>query len=320
MAINVNALSNYTKDNLEQLISRSMFGQKFQSRLVANGGNVQQGIKTAERIHLLSSEVYFAADSGCGFSASGDDTITARTITVGAIKVNKSFCPKDLRAKVTQLKLRQGSMAESDQAPIEQMFADNIVGEVAEKVEVALFQGDTLAGDTNLNKFDGLLKVASVAAGAIQANTTAYFGTPASGYTTTNIRDAVFAVVKAFPLGTKTASDREIAIGSDLFELFVQSYVAANLFHFKPEAIENGELTIPGTAIKLVAYPGLNGTNKIIGFRWSNIWMGTDLQNEEEDYKFWIDGSDMETLKMKLAFKVGIQVAYPNEVVRFDLV
>jgi hypothetical protein len=319
MAINVAGLSNYVKDNVDQLISRSMYGQKFQQHIVSRGGNVQDGIKTSERIHLLSNDVYFAADSGCGFTASGDATITARSITVGAVKINQSFCPKTLNAKATQLLLKKGSFAEGDSATIEQLFAEDIVGRVAEQVEVALFQGDTDSGNPNLARWDGLLKIASVANGAVQANSTTYFGTPATSYTTSNIRTAVMAVIKAFPLGTKTATDRVVAIGSDLFELYVQSYVDANLFHFKPEDMEAGEVTIPGTAVKLVAYPGLNGTNKIMGFRWSNIWLGTDLKNEEEDFKFWIDGSDMETVKMKMAFKLGIQVAYVNEVVRFDL-
>lgn len=320
MAIVVSSLSNYTKDNLDKLIGESLFGQKFQKHIAERGGNIQKGIKTAERIHLLDSDVYLDSDSGCGFTASGDSTITARTITVGATKVQKSFCPKTLRAKVTQLLLKAGSLAENaDESLINRLFAEDIAMRVAEIVEVGLFQGDLTSGNPNLNKWDGLLTVASVASGTVAANTTTYFGTPATSFTTSNIRTAVMAVVKAFPIGTKDKTDRAIAIGTDLFEMYIQSYVDANLFHFKPEDIENGEATIPGTTIKLIAYAGMNGTNKILGFRWSNISLGTDLQNEEEKYEFWIDGSDNETVKMRMAFKLGIQVAYPAEVVRFDL-
>lgn len=320
MAIVVSSLSNYTKDNLDALISRSIFGQKFQKNLVSRGGNVQKGIKTAERIHLLASDVFFDSDSGCGFTASGDSTITARTITVGATKVQKSFCPKTLRAKVTQLLLKAGSLAENgDESLINQYFAENIANNVAENVEKALFQGDTDSGNPNLNKWDGLLKVASIAAGAIQANTADLMGAAITAYTTSNIRTAVNAAWRSLPEGVKGSSDVEVQCGTDLFDLYIASYVDANLFHFKPEEVQNYELTIPGTGYKLVGYPGLSGTNKILAYRWSNLYLGTDLENEEERYEFWIDGSDNETVKMRMAFKLGIQVAYPNEVVRFDL-
>lgn len=319
MAIVVSGLNNYTKDNLDKLIGKSLFGQKFQEHIAQRGGNIQKGIKTAERIHLLDTQVYLDSDSGCGFTASGDSTITARTITVGAAKVQKSFCPKTLVAKVTQLKLKAGSLAENgDESLINAMFADNITDYVAQIVETALFQGDLTSGNPNLNKWDGLLTICTTGT-TVAANNTTFFGTAATSFTTTNIRTAVMAVVKAFPVGLKTAPDRVVAIGTDLFELYVQALVEANLFHFIPENMEAGELTIPGTGIKLVAYPGLNATNKIIGFRWSNIYLGTDLTHEEEKYEFWIDGSDNETVKMRMAFKLGIQVAYPGEVVRFDL-
>ncbi len=319
MAISVSSLNNYTKDNLDKLITKSLFGQKFQDHVRSRGGNIQSGIKTAERIHLLDTEVYLDSDSGCGFTASGDSTITTRTITVGATKVQKSFCPKTLRAKVTQLKLKAGSLAENgDDGLINEMFADNIAEYVSQITEKALFQGDLTSGDPNLNKWDGLLTICTTGS-TVAANNTTYFGTAATSYTTSNIRTAVMAVIKAFPIGTKDKTDRVVPIGNDLFELYVQSYVDANLFHFKPEDIEAGELTIPGTSVKLVAYPGMNGTNKILGFRWSNIYLGTDLDHEEEKYEFWIDGSDNETVKMRMAFKLGIQVAYPSEVVRFDL-
>lgn len=319
MAIAVSSLNNYTKDNLDKLIAKSLFGQKFQDHIKSRGGNIQSGIKTAERIHLLDTDVYLDSDSGCGFTASGDSTITARTITVGATKVQKSFCPKTLRAKVTQLKLKAGSLAENgDDSLINEMFAENIADYVSQITEKALFQGDLASGDPNLNKWDGLLTIATTGT-TVAANNTTYFGTAATSFTTSNIRTAVMAVIKAFPIGVKDKTDRVVAIGTDLFEMYVQSYVDANLFHFKPEDIEAGELTIPGSAVKLVSYPGLNGTNKIIGFRWSNIYLGTDLENEEEKYEFWIDGSDNETVKMRMAFKLGIQVAYPGEIVRFDL-
>lgn len=319
MGFVVSSLSNYTKDNAEKLIVDSMFSAKFAAAAYAKG-NVQTGIKTAERIHLLDTDVYFQDDSGCGFTSTGDTTFTARTITVGAIKHNESICPKDLRPKYTQVLLKNGSLSENEASAIlAESWTSLKVAKVAEKVEVALVQGNTASGDPNLNKFDGLLKVASIAAGAVQANTAALMGgSAATSFTTANIRTAVDAVWRSLPEGVKGKDDVEIMIGTDLFDLYTASLVAANLFHYMPAEAQKYELTIPGTGYKLVGYPGFSGSNKIVGARWENIYIGTDLANEEEEFKTWYSEDD-DNVKLKIAFKLGIQVAKPGEVVRFDL-
>lgn len=319
MGFVVSSLSNYTKDNAEKLIVDSMFSAKFAAAAYAKG-NVQTGIKTAERIHLLDTDVYFQDDSGCGFTSTGNTTFTARTITVGAIKHNESICPKDLRPKYTQVLLKNGSLSENEASAIlAESWTSLKVAKVAEVVEVALVQGDTTSGNPNLNKFDGLLKNASIAAGAIQANTASLMGgSAATSFTTSNIRTAVDAVWRSLPEGVKGKDDVEIMIGTDLFDLYTASLVAANLFHYMPSEVQKYELIIPGTGYKLVGYPGFSGSNKIVGARWSNIFVGTDLANEEEEFKTWYSEDD-DNVKLKIAFKLGIQVAKPEEVVRFDL-
>lgn len=320
MGFTVTSLSNYTKDNAEKLIFDSMFSAKFAAAAYAKG-NVQAGIKTAERIHLLDTDVYFQDDSGCGFTTTGNTTFTARTITVGAIKHNESVCPKDLKPKYTQILLKNGSLSENEASDkLAEAWTSLKVQKIAEKVEVALVQGDTASGDPNLNKFDGLLKNASIAGGAIQANTAALMGGAAiSSYSTSNIRTAVDAVWRSLPEGVKGKDDVEIMCGTDLFDLYTASLVAANLFHYMPTEAQKYELVIPGTGYKLVGYPGFSGSNKIVGARWSNIFLGTDLANEEEEFKTWYSEDD-DNVKFKAAFKLGIQVAKPEEVVRFDLV
>lgn len=319
MGFVVSSLSNYTKDNAEKLIVDSMFSAKFLAAGYAKG-NVQTGIKTAERIHLFDTDVYFQDDSGCGFTSTGNTTFTARTITVGAIKHNESICPKDLKPKYTQVLLRNGSLSESEASDkLAQEWTDLKAKKVAEVLEVAAVQGDTDSGNPNLNKFDGLLKVASISAGAIQANTAALMGgSAATSFTTSNIRTAVDAVWRSLPEGVKGKDDVEIMIGTDLFDLYTASLVAANLFHYMPTEAQKYELIIPGTGYKLVGYPGFSGSNKIVGARWENIYFGTDLANEEEEFELWYSQDD-QNVKLKIAFKFGVQVAKPSEVVRFDL-
>ena len=103
MAFNVSALANYTNEQSTELVLKSLFGSKTASLLQA-AGQVQVGVKSAEALNILTSDVYFQAD-GCGYNPSGNTTFTQRNITVGKIKVEETLCPKTLEAKWMQTQI-----------------------------------------------------------------------------------------------------------------------------------------------------------------------------------------------------------------------
>jgi len=110
MAFNVSALANYTNEQSTELVLKSLFGGKTAAILQA-AGQVQVGVKSAESLNILTSDVYFQAD-GCGYTASGNTTFTQRNITVGKIKVEETLCPKTLEAKWMQTQIAPGSPTE----------------------------------------------------------------------------------------------------------------------------------------------------------------------------------------------------------------
>ena len=75
---------------------------------------------------------------------------------------------------------------------------------------------------------------------------------------------------------------------------------------------------MPGTTIKVIAVQGLNGTSKIYAGRISNLFIGTDLLNEEEQFELLHDPYAM-NIKFMAAFKFGVQFAFPDEMVDFIL-
>ena len=107
MAFNVTGLTNYTNEQSTELVVKSLFGGKTAALLQA-AGQVQVGVKSAEALNILDSDVYFATD-GCGYSPSGNTTFSQRTITVGKIKVEETLCPKTLEAKWMQTQIAAGS-------------------------------------------------------------------------------------------------------------------------------------------------------------------------------------------------------------------
>jgi hypothetical protein len=167
MAYNVAALTNYTEENVDVLVMRSLFQAKTMS-LIQKEGNVMTGVKSSETINILDTDAVFQAGGTCGFNSSGSTAFTQRTVTVGKIKINESLCPKALETKYTQKALAQGSKYEK--IPFEQEYTDLKAGTISDQLEVALWQGDTNSVNVNLNKFDGFIKLIDAAAASVQSN------------------------------------------------------------------------------------------------------------------------------------------------------
>jgi hypothetical protein len=55
----------------------------------------------------------------------------------------------------------------------------------------------------------------------------------------------------------------------------------ANMFHYNADSTD-GEIVVPGTSIKVIALNGLNASKRVIAARKSNMFIGCDLDGEED--------------------------------------
>jgi hypothetical protein len=281
MAYDVTALSNYTKEQEAALVTKSLFGAKTAS-LIKSGGIVLTGVKSSEKIPILDTDVTFQAGGTCGFNSSGTTTFSDRSVTVGKIKVNESLCEKTLETKATQKKLSLGSTYEH--LAFEKEYADLKAGKIAEALETALWKGDTASGTANLARFDGFIKLIDAAGTAIDGNTAAVAA--GTGITKSNAFAIHQDFVDAIPAALLDKADFRIFEGWDTFRKLLRNITDLNLFHYNvDQAIADGEIIIPGTNIRVIAVHGLNSTNRIFGMRLSNMAMGVDLENEEEEFE-----------------------------------
>jgi hypothetical protein len=318
MAFDVSALSNYTEQNKDLLVSRSMFSAKSQM-IISKEGNLQTGVKSAETVNILATDAIFQTGGTCGFNSSGTTSFSQRTLTVGKFKVNESLCPKTLESKYTQTALQLGSR--NEKIPFEQYYADLKAGTIAEQLEMATWQGDTGSGNVNVNKFDGFIKLIDTAAVAANANPTSI--TVSTGITSSNVRTIIGQVIQALPVRIKGKSDVRVFCGWDVFSLFVDKLVNDNLYHYAPAGTESneeqGEIRIPGTQYLLTAVHGLDSTNRIFGLRVSNMYIGVDLENEEERWELFF-AKEADEVRFVAEWKFGVQVAFPDEIASFKLV
>jgi hypothetical protein len=316
MAFNVSALANYTEQNAALLVTSSVLGAKT-AALIKSAGNVMVGVKSSETINIMDTDAIFQSGGSCGFTASGSTTFTQRTVTVGKIKVNEALCPKDLEAKYLQKALPTGSMYDS--IPFEQEFADKKAATIAAQLEVGLWQGDTDSVNVNLNKFDGLIKLIGAASGVVAANASTYIsGAPLSTITAANVISIFDGIYQAIPAKVVAKDDMTIFCGQDVFRTYTIALKNAGSFFYQIDVKADSEFVLPGTTIKVVALEGLNGTNKIYALRLSNIFLGTDLLNEEEKFEIFY-AKEADQVRFVSEFKMGVNVAFPDEIVKFIL-
>jgi len=307
----VGSLSNYTKTNEQMLLIKSYFEPKTASVM-----QKLTGVKSSIQLPQLDNSLFWKNGGTCGLlTASGDTTISARVLTVGKVKAEQAFCIADLEAKYTQLLLAPGSQYESMPGGIDEAFMNTVIGDVQEKIEYAIWQGDTAKWQDYLNKFDGLVKIINAASGPVQANAAAYI-TPVTAVTASNVIDVLQAIYSAIDIEVVNKPDFKIFIGEDISRLYLTALTNANLFHFMPSADSLGEYFLHGTNIKIMPVPGLNGQKFIAGMRTANMFLGVDLEGEDEEVKSWYS-EDYDQGFIRLKFKLGVQISQAQEIVKF---
>lgn len=291
----VTSLPEYVEQNKIGLIAKSVLGAKSTSVM-----NFQSGIKTSAAINLLNTDVEFGDGAACGWNEAGSQELSQRKIETGQIKVNMAYCDKKLLKTYAEYGVKVA--AGSKTLPFEQDFINGVVDNVKAALEKAIWQGDKASSDANLNKFDGLLKLIAAEEKVIKV-------TPAQG---TSAYASIKEVIAAIP-AVALKEDTRVFVGADTFVKFIQEMVDANLYHYSADNA-NGEFTMPGTTIKVVALDGLNGTKKIVAGRSSNFYYGTDMEGDEEKFEFWYSQDNRE-FRLAIEFNAGANVAFPDEVV-----
>jgi len=316
MAFSISSLTNYTKENEAQLVTSSVLGAKT-AALIKSAGNVMVGVKSAQTINIMDTDAFFQTGGTCGWNASGTTSFTQRTVTVGKIKVQESLCPKSLEAKYLQKALPTGSVYDS--IPFEQDFTDRKAKTIAAQLETALWQGDTTSANGNLNKFDGLIKLIGAASGVTDANVSGYIsGAPLTSITATNVVSLFDGVYKAIPAKVVSADDMVIVCGVDTFRTYTIALKNSNLFAYSFDGKADSEFVLPGTSIRVIALNGLNGTNDVYAMRLSNLFLGTDLLNEEEKFDIFF-AKEADEVRFAAEFKMGVNIAFPDEIVKVNI-
>jgi hypothetical protein len=309
MSLNVSGLAVYTDENKLPLIKKSVLGGRTLQFIT-----VQPDIKSSAAINIIDSTLTLQA-GGCGWNAAGTTALSQRNIDVCPVKINESICLDTLESYYTQVLMNPGSY--NTDIPFEQIFAEEKADKVQALVDDYIWKGGSPAYPSyNLcNGFIRLFENTAASASTVNGNTSS-----ATAITAANIIGLVDAMVAAIPADIIDADDLVLFVGYDLYRTYALALRNENLFHYTgaENQGENFSQIVPGTNVKVVAVRGLNGTNRMYLSRGANMYFGTDLLNDFENFSIFYS-EDNDEVRFRFKGKMGVQVAFPEFVVRFKL-
>lgn len=307
-------LSNLTEfineERFPELLTKALFSAKTMSVIP-----IQEGIKYKDVFNRIDDSVEFQ-EASCDMTVSGSTEFTQVEISVGKIGLYKSWCPSDLEDFWTRVGLPAGSYYDS--LAFESAWEAHMSGLVAQEVEKMVWQSDLSTGTGNFAFFDGFNTTID-AASPINGNPTAI--NSGTGITTGNVIGIFNGMVTLLPAALDGDPEVTFMCGWDTFKKLLQAYFTLNNFHVDGAAdspYKTGEYFFPTFGIKVIALHGLNGTNRIHLGKPSNMKIGTDLENDFEQYQLFYDQTS-DKVYYRLKAKLGTQVMFGNEIVTFKL-
>ena len=289
--LTISALADYVNTHKDELLVKASVGGKS-----LEYAELMTNVAFKDAIPYLDSEVVLADGSACGFDPQGSDTFGERYVETHPIKINKSWCPKDLRKKIygDQIKWEAGRM----NLPVEQAFAESNMNRIQDAVEDLVWQGNSELGVTGwIDDAKGEELVTDVEF--------------AEGATTIAKIDAMVA---ALPI-------KALKKGVNLFLSYTdfRNYVAeqnASCCANRPiiDASAENLKYVGDSRITLVPVIGLEGKGVMVAATADALVAATDIENSENVYKM---GQDEKTdeVYFKVEFLFGTAIKYPDEVV-----
>ena len=310
MAFSFGNLSAYTDQQRLPLITKAVFAARSAALFTK-----QVGIKSAAALNLMDTDANIASGTACGWTATGNTTFSQRNLTVGVMKIQEALCPRSLEQYWMQTQLTAGSTYDS--VPFEQAFAEQKALRIAEALENAIWQGNAYFSGVNQ-----LLNAASGSTVLANASSTTWNPVSASvGITTSNVISIFDKVYNDIPQAILTRNDLVIFCGWNNFRTLIgalKSQTGVMYNQVDLQGLADGDIIYPGTNVRIVAVPGLTSTNRIVATYLGNLFYGTDLLSDEENFELWYS-KDNDEVRFQAAFKAGVQFAYPDLMVDFRL-
>ena len=305
MSLDLSNIEGYVNENASEIRAKMTAGDTTSQKYT-----IQTGVKAPTAINILSTDAIFQDGSVAGWTPAGETSISQRILTPGDVKVQEAINPKDINKAFTANLARQGSY--EDAIPFEEVYVNAKLSAINKNSEKGLWKGDITSANTQLNKFDGFLKIIDAEATVVAGNVSG-----ATVITRDNVVGLIDDMYSVLDVDALEATDLTLAMGYDVARMYTSAHKDLDLRNY--DAISGTfEFTIPATNVTAFATTGLNGTNRMVLSPASAMVVGVDLESDEEAFSLRYSQEDF-VVKYHANFKKAAQVAYPESVVQFKL-
>jgi hypothetical protein len=309
----VSALSNYTNETNENLLSQSLMSDPTSQYV-----SIMPGVKSAENINTLDSDL--ALQSGAaGFSAGSSATdFDFETLTVSKFKINEVLDPYALEQKWIQVAMQPGSIQEG--IPFEAYIANEKAEKISKIIAQLSWQGSTsgATGAGNLAFADGFIHT-------LEGQATRVIPSGATGSTAFNASNIVATLDNMIANLDEDVLDRDdlvLWVSPAMYRTLVNALKALNNFWIDPAMTVDGTFMYPFSNVRVVRTYGLANSASQSGYTVNSndavilgpsrlMFWGTDLVSDYSTFKlFYVDSSD--EVRFIFRAKLGTQVVYPQ--------
>lgn len=311
MALVTTALADFNNQLAGELVLKMVYGGSTVEYVT-----VQEGVKFQEPINLFDVSITMN-NSTCVSSAAGSATFSQRNIEVCPRTSFDALCLKDLDKKYLGISsIGKGSYNET--WALADAYSQLLVNQFQKANDLFLWQqvsgsSSTYGGTCNVS---GLNRIITGSTAGVVASTV-------TSVAPANILNTMDAMIQSSSADVANREDLTFFMSVSNFRSYITALRSANNFYFDPGAVTNRpnlyEMAYPFSPnVKVVGTTGLQGSNRVVFGPSKQIVVGTDLLSDFSEFQLWYD-INTDTLRHRIATKMGVNIAYPEFWVSNDL-
>jgi hypothetical protein len=311
MALVTTALADFNNQLAGELVLKMVYGGSTVEYVT-----VQEGVKFQEPINLFDVSITMN-NSTCVSSAAGSATFSQRNIEVCPRTSFDALCLKDLDKKYLGISsIGKGSYNET--WALADAYSQLLVNQFQKANDLFLWQqvsgsSSTYGGTCNVS---GLNRIITGSTSGVVASTV-------TSVAPANILNTMDAMIQSSSADVANREDLTFFMSVSNFRSYITALRSANNFYFDPGSVTNRpnlyEMAYPFSPnIKVVGTVGLQGSNRVVLGPSKHIVVGTDLLSDFSEFQLWYD-INTDTLRHRIATKMGVNIAYPEFWVSNDL-
>jgi len=292
MSFDITGMLAYINQNAKPIATKVVTEPKTM-KLLSTYGALQFG-KGKDAVTTMSNSVTFSDGKSCAIVEDSATVFSERQILFVPLKINKKYCIKELYSTVLNTAISKGQSNETMDSTIWNAVAEDIANVASYEYEKLLWKGDsTLTGTNNLKWFDGYVKLITTDGATL---------TLAGSDLIAKLQSAVSQI----DITLRSQEDFRIFMGEDTKAALDLVLYNKNLYN------PGATVVVPGTTVKIEVVSGMNGTNKIIATRVSNLRAIVDETGEETKAEMIVDPLTKNSY-INFYFGGGVQVVFPSQ-------